>query len=304
MDIPVAAAFERHDPPQPALPVVISAPHSGVLLPPDAAARLRAGAGLLRELHDGPVHRLFSQAVPEGAVLFVARYHRAFVDLNRDPLEIDPELAPDLGPHARPRLSLRVRAGLGVVPSRLGTRRLHRGPLGGVEIARRLHLAWFPYHRALARTLDELHARFGVAVLLDVHSMPSSAAGDCGRLIDVALGDRWSRSAAPGLVRAACASLSAAGLVCARNRPFAGGHITETYGRPERGRHALQIEVRRALFMDERSHLPHGGLERLRAPFTALVRTVAAAALASRSAAAVPEVAPGAPAHPDGVAAD
>jgi N-formylglutamate amidohydrolase len=304
VDSCATAAFERHGPPQPLLPVLISAPHSGEWLPPEAEARLCLPPQALRELDDGPVHRLFEGAVAAGATLIVARYRRAFVDLNRDPLEIDPELAPDLAASVRPRLSLRVRAGLGVVPSRLGTRPLWRTPLGTAEIARRLHLAWFPYHRALTDTLEAMRRRFGIAVLLDVHSMPSSAAGDGGRLVDVALGDRWGCSAAPALVETALSRLQAAGLVCARNRPFAGGHITETCGRPRQGIHALQIEIRRALFMDEGTHRPHAGAARLAGIFAAVVPAVAAAALAGRPARAAPEVAPATHTHPGVLAAD
>lgn len=296
--------FERRDPPAVRLPVLISAPHSGTLLPATAAAQLRLPPAALRELDDGPVQLLFEDAVADGASMIVARFRRTFVDLNRDPLEIDPELAPDLRACARPRLSLRVRAGLGVVPSRLGSQPLWRQPLGADEIARRLHLAWFPYHRALSETLAALGARFGVAVLLDIHSMPSHAATDGQHLVDVALGDRYGHSAGKAILDAALAVLAGAGLSCARNRPFAGGHITETYGRPAAGVHAMQVEIRRALFVDECSHVPHAGVERLAPVMAELVRAVARAALASRTVGATPEVAAELSAHPGGIAAD
>ncbi|GBD44824.1 hypothetical protein HRbin40_02315 [bacterium HR40] len=299
-----SAPFDRHEPAQVSLPLLISAPHSGMLLPPEAAAGLALSPEELRELDDGPVHRLFAAAVADGATMLVARLRRVFVDLNRDPLEIDPALVPDLAPSLRPRLSLRVRAGLGVVPSRLGTRPLWRRPLGSAEVARRLHTVYYPYHRELARILDSLRARFGVAVLLDVHSMPTSAAADLGPVVDVAIGDRFGQSAAPTLVEAALARLRDSGLVCERNRPFAGGHITETYGRPAAGIHALQIEIRRGLFLDERSHEPHAGGERLAAVMHAVSRAVAEAALRLRPATAAPEVALSSPADGRRIAAD
>jgi N-formylglutamate amidohydrolase len=299
-----STAFERLGPPQPELPVLISAPHSGELLPPEAQACLALPPQALRELDDGPVHELFAGAIAAGATVIVARYRRAFVDLNRDPLEIDPELAPDLAASVRPRLSLRVRAGLGVVPSRLGTQPLWRRPLGTAEIARRLHLAWFPYHRALAEMLEAMRRRFGIAVLLDAHSMPSCAAADGGRLVDVAIGDRFGRSASSALVATVLSTLQAAGLVCARNRPFAGGHITETYGRPQQGVHAMQIELRRALLMDERTHGLHSGAARLAGLMTEAVLALARTALARQAGRAAPEAAAAAHAHPDSVAAN
>ena len=263
----------------PCLPVLISSPHSGTFLPAEARARLACGEDVLRELDDGPVHLLFGGAPERGIAMLAATHRRAYVDLNRDPREIDPALLDEPAGRGDLRISMRVRAGLGVVPSRLGCRSLYRGPLGMSEIASRLRRVYLPYHRELEQRLEGLRRRFGVALLLDVHSMPSGAARVERRPVEIAVGDRHGRAAANELVAAAIELLTGAGLVAVRNRPFAGGHITECYGRPERGIHALQIEVRRDLFMEEDRHEPHEGVARLAPIFARLATALAALAL-------------------------
>ncbi len=284
MDAPV---FELVEPQGPPAPVLITAPHSGTCLPPDVAASLAADAATAAGLDDGPVHRLFLDAVPLGATLLVARCRRACVDLNRDPREMAPEALEGLPAGLRPHITPRARAGLGVVPTRAGAVRLYRAPLSTEAFVRRLATYWEPWHRALQQRLAALAERFGRVLLLDVHTMPTSAAGEAGAPVDVCIGDRFGKSAAPALSRAAFELCAAHGLRVARNTPFAGGFITRHYGRPERGIHALQIEIRRALFLDEATLEPHAGLQRLRPLGRALVarllaelpaRTVAPAA--------------------------
>ncbi len=259
----------------PHLPVLISSPHSGTFLPVEARARLACGEEVLRQLDDGPVHLLFLGAPERGATMLAATHRRAYVDLNRDPREIDPALLFERPGRGGLRLSLRVRAGLGVVPSRLGSRPLHRGPLGMEEIGRRLQRVYLPYHRELRERLEGLRRCFGGALLLDVHSMPASAARVERRPVDLAIGDCHGRAAGGGLAAVAVETLRAAGLVTVRNRPFAGGHITEHYGRPAEGVHALQIEVRRDLFMEEASQEPHRGVAALAPVFARLVAVLA-----------------------------
>ncbi len=265
----------------PYLPVLISSPHSGTFLPTEVRARMACGEDALRVLDDGPVHLLFLAARSCGAAMLAATHRRAYVDLNRDPREIDPVLLDERPVDADLRISLRVRAGLGVVPSRLGSRPLYRRPLGMAEIAGRLERVYLPYHRELERRLRSLRQRFGVAVLLDIHSMPASASRVDRQLVDVALGDCHGRAADRGLAARAIDTLRDAGLLAIRNRPFAGGHITESYGRPAEGVHALQLELRRDLFMDEASHRPHSGAEALAPVLARLLANLADAALAT-----------------------
>lgn len=259
----------------PALPIVLSSPHSGTFCPPETAALLRASAEELRALEDGPLDRLAAAGARLGAAALCARYARAFVDLNRDPAELDPDLVD--WPAAGLVASVRVRAGLGVIPSRLGSSPLWRRPLRSEEVENRLALGWWPYHRRLQTLLAERRGRFGSVFLLDLHSMPSEVALGCGRrALDAVLGDCHGRSCAPDLVRAVEAELAAAGLAVARNSPYAGGYITETYGRPSGGVHALQLELRRSLFMDEGSGTPTAGLSAVERLIEALVARLAA----------------------------
>ncbi len=242
-------------------PVVLSSPHSGRVYPPELVASLCVAPAALRPLEDGPTDKLAEHACGSGAVLIAALLPRAYVDLNRHPEELDPDLVPDVGT-AR-RLSAKVRAGLGVIPSRLGTVSLYRGHLPVSVVDQRLSLAHAPYHRQLAVLLGERVAMFGAAILLDLHSMPSMLTGRGRGAIDVALGDRFGYAADPVVMQRAVSVLRAAGLTVGRNSPYAGGFITKYHGRPWRGVSALQVEFRRSLFMDEASYEPlaeYGGI--------------------------------------------
>jgi N-formylglutamate amidohydrolase len=257
-------------------PLLVSSPHSGTTCPAELAALLQITPGELRALEDGPLDRLAAAAARAGATALCARYARVVVDLNRAPGELDPDLL-DAAPIAGLVASVRVKAGLGVIPSRLGTSPLWRRPLRPAEVADRLAAAWWPYHRRLEALCRERRARFGAVLLLDLHSMPTEVTLARGRrALDVAVGDCHGRSCAPDLAAEVEAALAAAGLRCARNQPYAGGYITETYGRPEQGRHALQLELRRSLFMDEATGAPTGGLVALEALLEELVGRLAA----------------------------
>ena len=247
------------------VPVVLSSPHSGQRYPEVMLAALKVARSELRALDDGPVDSIVEHACEDGAAVIAAEYARAYVDLNRDPGELDPVLFGAAAESAGWRFSAKVRAGLGVIPSRLGSDAIYREPLAPGEIHRRLTEAYFPYHCELARLLALSREDFGTALLLDCHSMPSMAGRDVApRPIDIALGDRFGRTCRADLVDVAHRLLAARGFRVARNRPYAGGFITEHYGRPAKGVHTLQIEIRRGLFMDERSHVPHEGMSYLR----------------------------------------
>lgn len=267
----------------PAVPVLLSSPHSGTLWPRGARALVRADDAVLRQLEDGPLDRLLEPAPRAGATVLLARFARGVVDANRDPAELDPVLAP--GAHEARRITPKVRAGLGVIPARLGGRDLYAGPLHPAEVAWRLGTLWGGYHRTLARLREELLAAFGRVILVDVHSMPTDHGGEGGP-VDVAIGDRFGRTAHPLVVETIRETFTAAGFGVARNRPYAGGYITEHYGRPEQGLHAVQLELRRGLFMDERSHEPLPGFRQLQRILTKLILKLADVASAAPVAAA------------------
>ena len=259
-------------------PLVVSSPHSGWIYPPSLLAAVSIQMAELRRLEDGCVDRLFEGAPALGAPLLRARFARAYIDPNRDVYDLDPELfRPPLPPHVKE--SSKARAGLGTIPSRIGGRRIYHGTLPFAEAERRIDLAYAPYHRALQRLLSQAQAEFGNVLLLDCHSMPSlTADGGPGgaEAVDMALGDRYGRSCAPLVIDHADRFLRRAGYRVGRNRPYAGGQITARYGRPEVGLNALQIEVRRDLYMDERTLEPGPGLAPLAEVIRALMRELVA----------------------------
>ncbi len=261
------------------LPLVLSSPHSGVTYPEDMLAQSRLTQRQLRALDDGPVDALLAAGCAAGATLIAATYPRVVVDLNRDATEQDPDSLAD--PERMPglRATSRARAGLGVVPTRLLGQPIYAGRLHAVEVRRRLAQAYQPYHAQLAALAAERRCHCGVSLVLDCHSMPTVVSGRGERAIDVALGDRFGRSCDRRLIEVAEGVLAGAGLSVARNRPYAGGYITEHHGRPAAGSHALQLELRRGLFMQESTYEPNDGFDGLRALLGELVRALADATL-------------------------
>lgn len=233
--------------------VVFSSPHSGAEYPAAFLQRSQLGPLELRSSEDAFVDALFASAPACGAPLLAARVPRACVDLNRAPDDLDPAL---IAGAVRRYLNPRIVAGLGVIPRVVGDgRAIIDGKLTLAEAERRLTDFWYPYHVQLRALLDEARAAFGMAVLIDCHSMPRDALGAAppvrGRRPEVILGDRFGASCDRAVIEAASEAFSAEGFVVARNAPFAGGYITQCYGRPDRGFHALQVEVDRSLYMDE-----------------------------------------------------
>ncbi|WP_442958108.1 N-formylglutamate amidohydrolase [Phenylobacterium sp.] len=243
----------------PATPLVFASPHSGRLYPEDMNPALDALC--IRRSEDARVDDLVGDGPAFGAPLLRALTARAYLDVNRDPAELDPRLFGEALPDDARALSPRVAAGLGVVA---------RVASGGVEIYdRRLSLAeglaridrvHRPYHDALSRLLARARAAHGLAVLIDWHSMPASAAPG----VDFVLGDRFGAACSPALTAAVERMLGEAGYRTARNAPFAGGYTTEHYGRPHQRTHALQVEINRGLYLDEARLEPHGGFAGLR----------------------------------------
>lgn len=213
------------------------------------------------------VDRLFAPAPQLGAPLLAVNYARAYVDSNRERHELDPNLFDGALPADVNSRSDRVRAGLGTIPAVVAANRaIYRRPLPVAEGLARLARVYDPVHGALGALLAETRARFGFVVLIDCHSMPSGRT--FGRFAprqrdDIVLGDCHGASCAPELSRAAAAILREFGYRVARNMPYSGGYNTQHYGRPTFGMHALQIEINRALYMDERTYRPNAGFDRV-----------------------------------------
>jgi N-formylglutamate amidohydrolase len=232
---------------------VFSSPHSGADYPPDFLRASLLTPLQMRSSEDAFVDELFAAAPAGGAPLLAARVPRACIDLNRASDDLDPAL---IAGASRRFLNPRIAAGLGVIPRVVGEGRpIIRGKLTLVEAQRRINAWWHPYHAELRRLLATARAGFGAAILFDCHSMPHDALNAAplvgGRRPDVVLGDRFGVACDRAIIDAAAERFTRAGFVVARNSPFAGGYITQTYGRPQHGVHALQIEIDRALYMDE-----------------------------------------------------
>ena len=245
-------AFEWIEPEDLRVPIVLNSPHSGALYPQAFLRASRLDAQTLRRSEDAFVDELIRPCVAVGAPLLKARFPRAYLDLNREPFELDPQMFDGRLPDFANTRSLRVAAGLGVIPRVVGEAQpIYRGVLSVEEGLRRIHALHRPYHLKLDELIERARARFGLGVLLDCHSMPSTSSDVAG--CDIVLGDRFGSSAAGWIVDALEQSLRADGLVVRRNKPYAGGYITEHYGAPPFGRHAVQVEINRGLYMDERS---------------------------------------------------
>lgn len=262
----IAAAVRLRMPDAQTLPLVVASPHSGTAYPTAFLAMTRLPMARLRASEDTHIETMMAAAPDLGAPLLAALFPRVFLDVNREPWELDPAMFQEPLPAFANTTSPRVRAGLGTLPRLAGDGHpIYARRLPLAEAERRLALHYHPYHDTLTRLLRQTRARFGHAVLLDCHSMPSSALEEerPWSRPDVILGDRHGTACDPLVTDTAEAALRDLGLRVRRNRPYAGGHTTRHYGRPETGMHALQIEVNRALYMDERTRRPTEGLARL-----------------------------------------
>jgi len=255
-----------------ASPLVFASPHSGRLYPEVMMAASRLDASAIRRSEDAYVDRLVERGPAHGASLITAQLARVYMDVNREPWELDPAMFEDeLPAYARSR-SARVAAGLGAIARvvREGEE-IYTRKLCFAEARARVEAVHTPYHDALAMLVREARETHGVAVLIDWHSMPAAAAQGG----EIVLGDRFGGACAPSFSAMVERTLKAMGYVVARNSPYAGGFTTEHYGRPAHRVHALQIEVCRALYMDEASMQVTAGFERLRADLERLFEVMA-----------------------------
>lgn len=245
--------FEVHEPVSQTIPFVYNSPHSGRIYPPEFIAQSRLEGISIRRSEDHYVDELFGAAVDLGAPLLLANFPRAYLDVNREPYELDPRMFDGLLPPYANINSLRVAGGLGTIPRIVAENMeiyAHRLPVQ--EGLDRVESVYKPYHSTLRRLIARTHVQFGFGVLIDCHSMPGNVrvAGSNGRP-DFIIGDRYGTSASAELSRTATGILEEMGFAAIRNKPYAGGFITEHYGRPSRGLHALQIEVNRSIYVDE-----------------------------------------------------
>jgi N-formylglutamate amidohydrolase len=247
------AAFHVFSPKKLQSGVVFASPHSGAEYTQSFISQSILSPHQIRSSEDAFVDQLFAAAPDYGSPFLTAVAPRAYLDLNRAVDELDPALIEGV-PHKGQ--NPRIASGLGVIPRVVAQgQAIYRGKLSLAEAQRRINGHWVPYHGALQRLLRQAHDQFGHAILVDCHSMPHEAIETMGkrgvRLPEVVLGDRFGTSAGAEVVDLIEAAFVGAGLKVSRNAPFAGAYIVQAYGRPSRGQHAVQVEIDRALYMDE-----------------------------------------------------
>jgi len=240
--------------------VVFASPHSGRDYPWSFVRRSVLDERTLRSSEDAFVDQLFAAAPGHGAPLLTASYPRAWVDVNRNSDELDPALIEGIkGVGHNPR----VASGLGVVPRVVANgRAIYRGKLPLREAETRIRDVWHPWHDAIGQLLSDSRSLFDEAILIDCHSMPHEAIESLshrkGQRPEIVLGDRFGAAAGSEIVERIEAAFASAGLKVARNAPFAGAFVTQHYGRPTKGQHVVQIEIDRALYMNEQKIRPNG----------------------------------------------
>ncbi len=263
-------------------PVVFASPHSGRDYPPEFIAASRLNVVSLRGSEDAFIDEIFASAPDFGAPLLCARFPRAYVDANREAFELDPEMFTDPLPDYVNTRSPRIAAGLGTI-ARVVTdgEDIYHEPLRFEDALGRIEALYRPYHKALQGLLQATQERFGGCLLVDCHSMPSGqlapelGAGDGNKPADMVLGDCFGTSSAPAVTDIAKAALEASGFTVALNKPYAGGFTTRHYGRPREGVHVLQVEINRALYMDEKLVRRGPGLPALKCRLGPLMRALA-----------------------------
>lgn len=272
-----AAAFDVLRPSTPASCVVFASPHSGRDYTWSFLRKTVLNEHAIRSSEDAFVDQLFECAPEYGAVFLKAGAPRAYVDLNRARDELDPALiegARRIGHNPR------VASGLGVVPRVVANgRAIYRGKISLAEAEERITGYWEPYHEKLQSLLDTAHTRHGQAVLIDCHSMPHEAMDGVARAgmrrPDVVLGDRFGAAASAEVVDKIEAAFAQAGFVVTRNAPFAGAYITQAYGKPSKGQHAVQVEIDRSLYMNEQLIRPNGDFEAVQSALRDVIAEIA-----------------------------
>jgi N-formylglutamate amidohydrolase len=246
--------FEIMEPANWRAPIIFNSPHSGSVYPEEFLNASRIDLPALRRSEDSFMDELIADLLALGFPVVRVHFPRCYVDVNREPYELDPRMFTGRLPSFANTRSMRVAGGLGTIPRVVGDgQEIYRDRLNVDEALHRIETLYKPYHRALRRLINRVHQQFGTVVLVDCHSMPSvGVSRDEPRRPDMVIGDRYGTSCAPLLPDLFEDVLGRLGYSVGRNKPYAGGFITEHYGNPASGLHAIQIELNRAVYMDER----------------------------------------------------
>ncbi|MEI7598218.1 MAG: N-formylglutamate amidohydrolase [Aestuariivirga sp.] len=271
--------FEILSPEEWTAPAVFNSPHSGRDFPEDFLRQSRLVKHTLRKSEDCYVDELFMSCVAHGAPMLRARIPRSYIDLNREPYELDPRMFVGELPGYANTSSPRVAGGLGTIPRIVSEgEEIYRGRIDFAEARNRIEQIYLPYHRTLSALTNAVLSKAGEVLLIDCHSMPASAsahvAPQVAGAVDIVLGDRFGASCAEDISGFVEDELNRHGLRVLRNKPYAGGFITQNHGSPHRGQHALQIEINRSLYMNETTLEKSSGFEDLRSVLAKLSSTL------------------------------
>lgn len=259
----IETAFDIVQPDTLVAPFLFNSPHSGVVYPRDFVEQARLELPMLRRSEDTLVDSLFGNVPQFGMAFMRAHFPRCYLDLNREPYELDPRMFEGRLPAYANTRSMRVSGGLGTIARIVGeAQEIYSQRMPVAEALTRIETLYKPYHRALRQIMVQMQRSFGIAVLIDCHSMPSGCQRDSR--MDIVIGDRYGTSCASIIPDVMEAELRSRGYCVVRNKPYAGGFITEHYGNPASGMHAVQIEINRALYMHEPSYQPSENFETVR----------------------------------------
>src|SRR5579864_1376266 len=246
--------FEILEPAEWRAPIIFNSPHSGSVYPEGFLNVSRIDLPTLRRSEDSFMDELVAELSERGFPVVRVNFPRSYVDVNREPYELDPRMFSGRLPSFANTRSMRVAGGLGTIPRVVGDGQEIYGERIAVDDAlTRIETLYKPYHRALRRLINKAHRTFGTVVVVDCHSMPSvGVSREEPRRPDVVIGDRYGTSCAPVLTDTVEETMGRLGYSIGRNKPYAGGFITEHYGNPASGLHTIQLELNRAVYMDER----------------------------------------------------
>ncbi|HEX5508408.1 MAG TPA: N-formylglutamate amidohydrolase [Pseudolabrys sp.] len=268
--------FEILEPIRTGGPVMFNSPHSGATYLREFLSASRLEIGALRRSEDSFVDQLVAGVVARGYPMMRAHFPRCFVDVNREPYELDPRMFEGRLPSFANTRSMRVAGGLGTVARVVGdAQEIYEQRIPIDDALRRIESLYKPYHRALRSLFTRLHRDFGAAVLVDCHSMPSNTGHKDDRpRPEFVLGDRYGTSCVGVVAETVENTLRSLGYTVSRNKPYAGGFITEHYGNPAVGLHAIQLEINRALYMDERTYARSPGFAALAADLEKMAQRI------------------------------
>lgn len=283
LDEELSPPFEIVEPPVWRAPVIFNSPHSGSVYPRAFLAASRIEREALARSEDSFMDEMIADLPTRGFPILRVNFPRSYVDVNREPYELDPRMFNGRLPGYANTRSIRVAGGLGTIPRVVGDGQdIYFDRIDVEDALGRIEALYKPYHRALRRVINKAHQAFGAAILVDCHSMPSvGVTRDEPKRPDIVIGDRYGTSCAQILVDEVEAVFKSLGYSVGRNKPYAGGFITEHYGTPASGAHAVQLELNRAIYMDERRRERGLRFEKISADFAVLADAIAALPLES-----------------------